>query len=152
MALRKEFRAVLVELASGLDEKGVLWAVIGSANLALQGLDVNPHDLDICTTSSGIKVFEELFREYVTEPLHGVKFEDALKYKLKAKMQGVEIDIVGSDSDVYNRHLKAGHVVFVKVKGIPIPCFTLEAELAGYRELGRPERAKLVRDFLASRL
>lgn len=152
MALRKEFGAVLAELASGLDEKEILWAVIGSANLALQGLDVKPNDLDISTTISGVRLFEEIFGEYVTEPAHEARFEDALKCRLRAKMQGVEIDIVGSDSDVYNRHLEAGHVVFVKVNGVPVPCFTLEAELAGYSELGRHEKARLVRDFLASRL
>lgn len=150
--LHREFRVVLAGLATRLRGRDVAWAVIGSANLALQGLDVKPNDLDISTTISGVRLFEDIFGEYVTESAHEARFEDALKCRLRLRMQGVEIDVVGSDSDVYNRHLEAGHVVFVKVKGIAVPCFTLEAELAGYSELGRHEKARLVRDFLASRL
>lgn len=153
MILNKEFRGILVELATGLKEQEILWAVIGSTNLVLQGLDVEPNDVDICTTASGLRLFEELFREYVTEPPLEIKFDDAAKYRLKLDMQGIEVDIVGSDSDsdVYYRHLKDGHLVFVEVDGIKIPCFTLKAELAGYIELDRPKRAKIVREFLASK-
>ena len=54
IGLNKKFRRVLVELATELKEQEILWAVIGSTNLALWGLDVEPNDLDVCTTASGI--------------------------------------------------------------------------------------------------
>jgi len=55
---------VLKIIAEKLDNANILWMLIGSTNLSLQGLDILPRDLDITITHKQIKKAREIFSEY----------------------------------------------------------------------------------------
>lgn len=43
----------------------VSWAIDGSTSLALQGIDLNPHDIDILTDSMGAYRIQEAYRSSI---------------------------------------------------------------------------------------
>jgi hypothetical protein len=51
MHVPQPLRAVLRMIANQLDDTPINWAVTGSCSLALQGLPVDVHDIDLRTTA-----------------------------------------------------------------------------------------------------
>ena len=46
------------------------WVVTGSLGMALQGMDIEVHDIDIQTDEQGASEIEGLLFEYVVNPVH----------------------------------------------------------------------------------
>jgi hypothetical protein len=76
------------------------WAVDGSAALALQGIDVEPADVDILTDTEGAYRIQELLAEYAVKP---VAYGETNRYRShfgRFSVGGTEIDVMG-DLKVY---------------------------------------------------
>lgn len=150
--LSQKFRDALKRVSSELNELDVEWAVIGSTNLAIHGMQVKPNDLDLVVPREKIfeveKTFSDHVREEVTEKTSG---KDSLKfYETKLDIQGIEIHILGeSEDDIYFSKVVEGRREFMDVKNIKVPCLTLENEAQAYSETDREEKAEKIREFMA---
>ena len=120
---------------------GVRWAVSGSAALARHGIDVEPRDLDIVTTAEGAR---EIARRLGGDaafsrrgPIRGVLS--------RVVVEGVEVEILG---DVQNLLADGSWSSPPRLDAVEsadgIPVLPLGAVEAGYRDLGRDEKADLV--------
>ncbi|AAL81602.1 hypothetical protein PFDSM3638_07410 [Pyrococcus furiosus DSM 3638] len=67
---------VLYKIYDKPSKTDVKWTITGSLGFALQGVPIEPHDIDIQTNKEGACKIEELFSEFVIEP---VKFKESDK-------------------------------------------------------------------------
>ena len=58
--------AVLKKIYGRMKGKEVVWVVTGSLGLALRGIPVQVHDIDIQTDKRGAYAFEKIFSEYAS--------------------------------------------------------------------------------------
>jgi hypothetical protein len=125
---------------------------VGSTNLALQGMDITPHDLDVVLTFKDLDRIPALFPEY--SPTIVTKLEPIVNdaWDVKMNIGGVDIQIFAeNDSGVYVSKLLANKLTILKIKTFDIPCFTLEADSQAYVETKCQEKADRIKEFLENR-
>jgi hypothetical protein len=150
--ISREMLTVLKFIQHKLKDEKLRWVVIGSANQALQGINIEPNDLDIITSIKDIKKILTIFREYVEQGLHKKApltkgYPDCLRLILK--INNIQVDIIGEeDYDIYYSKVLKGAVTNIQAEGLIIPCLKLEAELRAYEETGRTEKISLIEEHL----
>ncbi|MHB8360750.1 MAG: nucleotidyltransferase domain-containing protein [Thermoplasmataceae archaeon] len=147
--LSDDFKKVLITLINRIPPS-VKWAIDGSASLALQGINVSPHDIDILTDSDGANKIGEIFSDNIVKK---VEFSQTEKYESvfgKMQIDGINIDIMGnlrifrneSWTDIQN----PGSVVTISVEidGFEIKVVSLDSsKKSGYLiEKGYPDGTK----------
>ncbi len=93
---------VLVILAEKLDASNTNWAVDGGTNLALQGIDIVPNDIDVLTDEAGAYGIARLFSDRVVSP---ASFKTSRKYDShfgRLEVEGISIEVMG-DLRVFRR-------------------------------------------------
>lgn len=149
--LSQEFQEVLSYVSAKLDDMEVNWAVVGSSNLAMHGMNVEPNDLDIATSVEGIHKAEEIFSDYIEE---GVKESQASSdggtkfYEMKLSVDDLEVHFLGGDEeDVYFEKIRQGRKEALGTKDSEIWCLTLKAEMEAYEEVGKITKAERVKRY-----
>ena len=147
---------VLRQIRARLFNTDVNWVVTGSLGVALQGVPVQPHDIDIQTDKMGAYEIERLFSDVV---IRKVKFSAAERIKSHfgaLQIDGIEVEIMG---DIQKRGADgvweeivnpANYRQMVEIEGLLVPVLSLEYEYQAYLKFGRTERAKMLRRWLDS--
>ncbi len=137
--------SALLTLHDALKGRGVPWAVMGSLSHALQGLKIQPNDIDITTTRRGAHTIEQLLQPHVTHPVTYSQAEGVRSHLGELTIHGVTVQVIGDmETSTDNRTwtpLPHDHPHLIMVEGAPIPVRTLEQETQTYTRLGRTERA-----------
>lgn len=150
-ALNENFVKAIKEIGQKLQgiEK---WAVMGTTNLALHGIDVVPNDLDITTNHEGLEKISEILAEYkVGEPEVKQPFVPGFREftEQEFEINGVKVTVCGEyEDDIYYRSFVDGGIKRIDFAGVSVPVFSLPAEAKAYRALEREDKAKLIEDFL----
>ncbi|MFW5934480.1 MAG: nucleotidyltransferase domain-containing protein [Halolamina sp.] len=149
--LNEEYRDAIRTLAAGIDD-GVSWALTGSASFALQGVPVEPEDVDVQTTAAGAYAIESAFGDRIVDPVSLSAAERIKSHFGALELNGVRVEIMGA---VQKRRpdgtweppvaVDANRTV-VELDGRPIPVLSLQYEAEAYDQLGRDERATLLAD------
>ncbi|CAB49332.1 nucleotidyltransferase domain-containing protein [Pyrococcus abyssi] len=147
---------VLRKLYERLKDSNVNWVVTGSLGFALQGVPVEPHDIDIQTDKEGAYEIERLFSEFVVEPVRFKESEIIRSHFGVLTIDGIKVEIMGDiqkkvegkweppvDINRYKR--------FVQIEGMKIPVLDLEYEYQAYLKLGRIKKAEMLKKFLEQR-
>lgn len=133
-----------------MNDNKIKWALIGSTNMQLQGMNVNPYDLDIVVQLKDLEKMREIFSDYNPSTIKELKLltnEPVLE--LKINIGNVEVQILGEkDTGNYVSKLLANKLTKIKIDKIEIPCFTLEAEAQTYAKTNREHKAHLIQEFL----
>ncbi|MFX0116537.1 MAG: nucleotidyltransferase domain-containing protein [Candidatus Hodarchaeota archaeon] len=154
--INKRFWVVLGKISERLSAYPGRWLIVGSCNLALQGLPIDPQDIDISTDQNGAYEIERLFSEYI---LHKVKYSSgkAIRSHFGTLMiDGVKIELMGDleikDSfGAWQRTTIKRITHWITVNSLQLPVASLESEYQGYQWLGRFKRAELIRNWLESK-
>ncbi len=142
--LDDKFKKVLKFIFFVVGIKEIKWAVVGSVNLVLHGIDIEPKDINIVTDAKGIRVFQELFSNHVKEPF---KQEENITHtgnieKLILEIEGVKVQVIGEPDDgLYMKRLSR---VFIDLDGFNIPCASMRTEKEAYIEAGMHGKAELI--------
>ncbi|MGV8171452.1 MAG: nucleotidyltransferase domain-containing protein [Candidatus Woesearchaeota archaeon] len=133
-----------------LNENNISWALIGSTNMQLQGMNVNPRDLDIVVQLKDLEQMEKIFSDYNASDVRKLPpMTDEPGWEVKIDINGVDVQILGErDTGEYVSKLLAEKLIRIHLDNIDIPCFTLEAEAQTYAETKREHKANLIREFL----
>lgn len=125
--------------------KDVDFALIGTFNLSIQGIDMSPNDLDILTEEAGIYKIGEIFDSPIVQANSG-------PWKEVGFMIGdVEVQATSvADNPLRPMDFKK-HIILIEKEGVQIPCMSLESELDFYKKAGR-EKDKLKVGLIESRL
>ncbi len=144
-------------LLERLTDQPVVWALTGSLGHALQGLPVTPRDIDIQTDAPGAYAIERIFADLSWLPVRYIVSKRIRSHLGKLRIQGISIEIMG---DVEKR-LPDGswtrpprlpeHIHFADLDGQRVPVLSLDYEARAYELLGRQERARMLRDWLAQK-
>jgi len=148
-ALDERYRTAIDSLVTGLDGDEP-WALTGSASFALQGVPVEPDDIDVQTTEAGAYAVESAFADRVVEPV-SFSVADRIKSHFGAlEFGGVRVEIMGA---VQKRRPDgtweppvdvSEHRRFVDLDGRSVPVLSLAYEADAYERLGREQRAALL--------
>ena len=145
--LNKEFSKVLTEVAEKLDESKIKWTLIGSTNLALQGMEFTPQDIDILASYNDIEIIKKLFSKFVIK--ESGETSNGECYEIKYLINSVEVQFCFEYSHgFYIKKIDQNGIIYKKFDLLNIPCFLLGDEAAAYRYLGRDGKAKMIEDFI----
>lgn len=148
--INEKFKKAIKTIHKLMNENKIKWALIGSTNMQLQGMDINPRDLDIVVQLKDLEKMREIFSEYDASAVKELKpLTDEPGWEVKLDVGNVEVHILGErDTGEYVSKLLANKLTRIKIDDIEIPCFTLEAEAQTYAETNREYKARLIQEFL----
>ena len=156
--LPEPIRAALIRLIPILNATGAPWVLGGSCCLALHGVKVEPHDVDIVTSADGAYRIGEALRR-VAEEKQAVQWSESERIRSHHglyRMGDTQVDIIGA------AELREGEgwaptwlpaeqqtdSLTVPGTDMPVVTLTLEYELGAYRKLQREAKAKLIEQRL----
>lgn len=132
----KEFFESLEILLAKL--KGVDFALVGTFNLFVQGVRIDPRDLDLLTDDEGIKKISQIFGSEIVEDR-----EDHYK-ETGFQIGGVEVQVISNKGNPLRPGDFQEHIIWIEKEGLEVPCMSLQSELTFYRQLGRGKDRKKV--------
>lgn len=145
---------VLRKIYNRLNNTDVNWVVTGSLGFALQGMPVEPNDIDIQTDKQGAYEIERHFSDFVTEKVRFSSAERIRSHFGELMIDGIKVEIMG---DIQKR-LEGGnwespvdlecHKRVIEVEGMQVGVLSLEYEYQAYLKLGRIEKAEMLRKWL----
>ena len=147
---------VLRQIHVRLSNTDVNWVVTGSLGFALQGVPVQPNDIDIQTDKAGAYAIERRFSDVV---IRKVKFSATERIKSHfgaLQIDGIKVEIMGDiqkrgPDGVWEEIVDpARYKRMVEIDGMLMPVLSLEYEYQAYLKFGRIERAKMLRRWLDS--
>jgi hypothetical protein len=146
----ENFKRVIRIVYESINKNNIKWALIGSVNLKLQGMEIEPSDLDIVVMLEDLEKIRRIFSEYnpskikKLNPLGGNS-----AFEVKVIIEGIEVQILGEErGGVYIVNLLKNKLTKIKLEDMEIPSFTLGAEAEAYRETKREQKAALIKEFL----
>ena len=145
---------VLRQIHARLSYTDVNWVVTGSLGFALQGVPVQPNDIDIQTDKVGAYAIERLFSDLI---IRKVKFSATERIKSHfgaLQIDGIQVEIMGDiqkkgADGVWEAIVNPAHYrQMVEIAGMLVPVLSLEYEYQAYLKFGRVEQAKMLRRWL----
>jgi hypothetical protein len=148
------YLSVLRKIYKRLSSTDINWALTGSLSFALQGVPLEPHDIDIQTDEAGAYEIEHLFAEYVTREVLFSSTDKIRSHFGELMIDGIKVDIMGNIEKRLHDGTWEGSVdmelnkKFVEVAGMRIPVLSLEYEYQAYLKLGRRDTAEMLEKWL----
>ncbi|MBU4226817.1 hypothetical protein KJ830_10360 [bacterium] len=152
--LNPDYLKVLRKINARLNNTCVNWVVTGSLGFALQGVPVEPNDIDIQTDKRGAYEIERHFSEFVTKKVALSSAERIRSHFGELMIDGIKVEIMG---DIQKRNKDGSwenpvrleyHKRVVEVEGMKVPVLSLEYEYQAYLKLGRIDKAEMLRKWL----
>jgi len=151
------YLAVLQKLYARLHGTNINWVITGSLSFSLQGVPVEPHDIDLQTDEAGAYAIERAFSEFVVRKVTFSSAANIRSHFGALLLDGIEVEIMGDiqkrlEDDPWEEPVNlVQHKQIVEFEGMQIPVLSLEYEYQAYRKLGRFERAQMLLDVLKRR-
>jgi hypothetical protein len=148
------YLAVLRRIYERLKDSDVKWVITGSLGMALQGIDIEVHDIDIQTDQKGAYEIERELSEYVIAPVRYIQSERIRSHLGKLEIDGITVETMGAmqkrtNEQTWEEPVRVEeHRKWVKIEGMRIPVLSLEYEYQAYLKLGRAEKAKMMKEWL----
>jgi hypothetical protein len=143
--------SILNEALAGMSSP---WAITGSLGMALQGLPLAVHDIDLQTDAVGAYEIERRLASFSLTPECFSESERIRSHLGALEIGGVRVEIMGA----LQKRLPDGtweppvavekHRVWVLWQGMRLPVLDLAYEAEAYARLGRTERATMLRRWL----
>lgn len=153
--LPDEIAQVLRILMGRLEGAEIDWVLTGSAAFALRGLALAPQDLDLQSDAAGIYRIERLLLDDQLRPVEFVVSEQVRSHWGQLEVEGVRVDLIGDiekrlpDGQWTAPPDLAAEREWLDFEGQPVPVLNLAYESQAYEQLGRSNRANMLRSWLA---
>ena len=154
MEIYQQLTAVLKTITEKLKNKRINWFLGGSTSLALQSVDVIPHDIDILTDKKGALAIQKELTEFTQESVT-YKESDLFKSWFGVfEIHGIKVEVMGGLStratinDDWGTPVKFESVKYLIHNGMKIPVQLLEEEYKAYVKMGRLEKANKIKSCL----
>lgn len=129
-------------LAERFSNKNISWAIIGSANLSLQGVEVNPLDIDIITDFAGFNTIVDLMQKNVDGLAEYVESGKIASYYVKLCINNIYIDVFSNIKNMIDGQYLDIHfdwqenVIIFNLSGFKVPVMSLIFERKVYKMIG----------------
>jgi len=153
--IKTQYLSTLRLIHDRLANTPVNWVITGSLGMALQGMDIKIHDIDIQTDQDGACKLERLFSEFVIRPVQYIQSEHIHSHLGLLKIEGIKVEIMGDIQKRLQDHTweepvrLEDHKHWVEIDSMRIPVLSLEYEYQAYLKLGRTKKAEMLRQWLA---
>lgn len=152
MAISESFDAALSTISERLSLTKVRWVIIGSTSLALQGVSVQPNDIDILTDKSGALKINRKLKDYQFRPVRFSRTTSFESYFGSFVIGGVTVEVMGDLRIKYGGLWVAlsGRLdcpVVVERNTMRLPVAPIAEQLASYEKLGRLTDARKVEEI-----
>ncbi len=151
------YLSVLRQLAPRLATLDIDWAITGSVGMALQGMPLDVHDIDLQTDEAGAYAIEREFAHCVYRPVSMVDRESFRSFLGALVLDGIKVEIIGDmqkrlPDGTWEPPVRVGDItLWIATAGMRLPVLSLEHEVQAYQLMGRLEKAALIRDWLRNR-
>lgn len=113
--------------------------LVGSLSLALQGIEIEPNDIDVLTSKEGALMCNSILKEFVVKPVKWSQTEKYDSYFGRFRIEGVQVDIMGEFKvkegdkwvDLTTRLKKPK---YVQIRSLKIPVSPLDEQLKSYEK------------------
>lgn len=145
---------ILRMICTRLADSGVNWVVTGSVGMALQGVDMDVHDIDLQTDEAGAYEIEGRCSEFRVEPVRYCVSERIRSHLGVLAINGINVEIIGNiqkrlDDQSWEEAVRVeDHRHWIEVNGVQCPVLSLEYEYQAYLKLGRTGKAEVLRRWL----
>lgn len=152
----ERYLQVLRKIVHTLQDEPIQWTITGSLGMALQGVPLDIHDIDLQTDKNGAYAIEGILRAYVVSPVTFCESERMRSYLGKLQIDDIQVEIIGDIQKRRDDQTWEDPVKFETYRkwhdfdGMQIPVMSLEYEYKAYSRMGRTERADLLRKWLDS--
>lgn len=153
MISNQHFR-VLKTIVFYLKDHPIHWAVTGSLGMALQGMSLDVHDIDLQTDRDGAFEIEHILSRYVVNAVCFCESERIRSYLGMLEIDGIQVEIMGDiqkrlEDQTWEEPVKVDlHRQWVEVEGMQVPVLSLTYEYQAYLRMGRIEKAEMIKDWL----
>lgn len=144
----------LQTIVARIGDNPLTWVVTGSLGMALQGMELNVHDIDLQTDQEGAYEIEKLLADYEVKPVHLTSTQRIRSHFGELDIEGVRVEIMGNvqkrrEDQTWEEPVQVEQWRrWVKVDGMQVPVLSLEYEYQAYLRLGRKEKARMLRNWL----
>ncbi len=155
--IEPDFIDVLEKIFNILSKTDIDWAITGSLGFAIQGIGLQPNDIDIQTDKKGAYRIEQLFADYVEKKVTFSSSENIRSHFGVLRIDNVKVEIMG---DIEKRGGDGAweepvdlrtYIRQVDFNGMKIPVLDLEYEYQAYLKLGRVKKTRIIKRWLESR-
>ncbi len=147
---------VLRRVARSLTDLPVAWAITGSTGMALQGVQLEVHDVDLQTSAAGAYAIGERLAAWAVTPVCERIAPHIRSHLGVFEIDGLKVEVMGGlqkrVEGVWEPPVDIGPLrCWVRRGDVTLPVLSLVYEEQAYRKLGRIERADLLRNWLEDR-
>jgi hypothetical protein len=152
--IEAQYLDALRKIYARLEDNNVNWVITGSLGMALQGMDVEVHDIDVQTDKDGAYEIESRFPECVIKAVRYSISERIGSHLGILEIAGIKVEIMGDiqkrlDDQTWEEPVKVElYKCWSEIDGMQIPVLSLEYEYQAYLKLGRNEKAEILRNWL----
>jgi len=145
---------VLRKIAAGLKDAPIIWVVTGSVGMALQGMPLEVHDIDLQTDSESAYSIERALLDYSVRPVRFVESERIQSHLGMLEIDGIQVEIMGGvqkrlENLEWEKPVKVEtYRIWLDVDGMQVPVMSLDYEYQAYLKMGRTKKAEMIRDWL----
>ncbi|NLM11917.1 MAG: hypothetical protein GX213_14335 [Clostridiaceae bacterium] len=147
----------LLDFINKVEGTDIDWWLTGSCATCLRGIDVQPHDIDIMLSSKDIDIINDIFGDYIVEPIRSSKGW-VVNY-FGVLFIGARIDLAFDPEDFVDNPepvdfgpyaIKNLEEINWKGKIVKIPPLNLQLQVNKRR--GRNDRVRAIEDYMNSNL
>lgn len=137
-----KFEKILKSVVSKISD--AKFALLGTLNLKLQGIGVNPTDIDFLTDDGGIEKVSQIFNSKISKNETGY-------LETIFEIDGIEVHFVSNSQNPVRPVNFMDYTILIEKDGIKILAMSLESELKAYHKMKRDkdvEKIKLLEEKL----
>ncbi|MDF1515905.1 MAG: hypothetical protein P1S60_19005, partial [Anaerolineae bacterium] len=141
------------DIAAALKNAQIVYKIVGSAALAMQGVPLQVHDLDIELNVDDIYRMQALFQDNVVESVQYRESEYWRSHIGRIDFSGMQVEVMAGLERRVGQHWLPSMITTTKVvilDGIAVHVITLEEQVLAYLRQGRIERVSLALPFCDS--
>ena len=151
--MNEDIQKILKLIISKVDSTKHVWAVVGSTNLALQGVNIEAHDIDILTTEKDVFKIEKILNQYITKSVRYTENGFFKSYFGKFQINGVKVEIMANlqtkqKGTNWSNKARLDKRIYIKYKNLTLPVIPLLEEYKAYVKMGRVETAEKIKIVL----
>ncbi len=154
--MNKNINKILITISQKLATHKIKYAFVGSSSLALQGITIKPHDIDIATSNKGLKLIQDEFKEFIKIPIKKRLSKINLKFGIKSyanfltlEIQNVKIEVMsGLKIKNHKLNFKKKDIVYVMKGKLKLPCLSIKKIYDAYVLAENDSKIKLIEPYL----
>lgn len=149
--ISQDFKKALIIVAKRLNTSGIKWVLNGSTNFMLQDMDIIPNDIDIAVSYKDLKEARKLFSDHEQSGLKDLSNGEGQEFRFK--IGNIDVQVCADyEHGIYHKKAEDGNnIIRLKVDDIEIPALKLEAEAECYEHISRPEKVKMITEFIKTK-